>query len=349
MIPRWHSGIETVSGHRFSNPKLMVAVPVIIILICLGGLKSGYALTEEIMPGCHKPSHDMEIAEGDGFIRWFESDICYLTGLVQDNGRKTHGLSGFGVTIRLMREIRFMEHEINRLQDHPSYSSPELGFHVYDTDATGWLHVLHKAVSIRKNLLAFHQDLSFVERVNINELPDGTPLYEPASGKAPKIEEVVETLAGMPLPPEVFRDYRVYILPFSMGEISGLGSKGYMLLGSPLLNCNVMENQTAFTVAHELGHHIYMTVLGTAYEENPTGWDEYMRIRGIPKWTDTGDVNSRGWFESTEETFAEDIRVLFGTCQAASEPHGTIYKDPRQDPVVAERLKEFIDRYVDTC
>lgn len=324
----------------------MLVMLVIMTFLCLGGLKLGFAFTEQIMPGCHKLSHGMEIAEGDGFIRWFEKDLQYLTGVIRDNDMKIHGLtSKLGVTIRLKGEVRFLELEINRLQNHPSYSSPELGFHVYNPDATGWFHVLYKAVSIRKSILASGKDLSLLEGVNVNELPDGTPLYEPAdpaSGKAPKVEEVVETLAGMPLPPAVFRDYRVYILPFSMGEINGLGSKGYMLLGAPPLDCKVIENQTAFTVAHEMGHHIHMTFLGTTYEENPKGWDEYMRIRGIPKWTDAGDVNSTGWFESTEETFAEDVRVLFGTCQAASEPHGTVYGDPRRDPVVAERLKGFM-------
>jgi hypothetical protein len=121
-----------------------------------------------------------------------------------------------------------------------------------------------------------------------------------------------------------------------------------MILGAPPVGCEVAENQTAFTIAHELGHHIHMTLLGSTYEENPKGWDEYMRIRGIPKWTAGGDVNSRAWFESTEETFAEDVRVLLGTGQAASVPHGTAYEDPRANRVMAEELKVFIRRSVYT-
>jgi len=45
--------------------------------------------TEQIMPGCHKLLHGMEIAEGDGFIRWFEKDLQYLTGVIRDNDMKS--------------------------------------------------------------------------------------------------------------------------------------------------------------------------------------------------------------------------------------------------------------------
>lgn len=349
MIPRRDPAIGTAYGHVSLKLGLILTVLVIMTFACFGGLKPGYGLTEESMSRGYNPSSGIEIGDGDGFIPWFESDIRYLTGIIRDNDRKSHVLFGLGVTIRLKGELRFLEQEINRLQGHPSYSDPELGFHVYDTGATGWLHVLYKAAGIRRNLLASHFDPSVVEKANINELPDGTLLCEAALGKVPKVEEVVEALEGMPLPPGVFRDYRVYILPFSMGGISGLGSKGYMLLGTPPLDCKVIENQTAFTVAHEIGHHIHMTFLGATYEENPNGWDEYMRIRGISKWTADGDVNSGDWFESTEETFAEDVRVLFGTRQAASWPHGTVYKDPRRDPVVAEKLREFIRTHACTC
>lgn len=349
MIPTQGPSIQIVCGHVLPKLKLMLTVLVIITFVYFGGLNPVYGIIEQISASGWNPSPGMEIGEADGFIRWFESDMSHLTRIVRDSNGKAHGLSKLGVTMRLRGEIRFLTHEINLLRDNPSYSNPELDFHVYDTDATGWLHVLYKAVDVRKNLLTSHLDPSVVDEANINELPDGTPLYEAAPGKAQKVEEVAQTLGGMTLPPVVCRDYRVYILPFSLGEISGLGAKGYMLLGAPPANCTVMENQTAFTIAHELGHHIHMTFLGATYEENQEGWDEYMRIRGIPVWSADGDVNSRGWFESTEETFAEDVRVLFGTEQAASWPHGTVYKDPRQDPAVVERVREFIDTLTDRC
>lgn len=349
MIPRRDPTIETAYGHGLPKLRLMLTVLVIITFVYSGGLKPGYGITEQIMPGGCNPSLSMEIGKGDGFIRWFERDLSYVTRIVRGHDGKPHGLSGLWVVIRLRGEVRFLEKEIRRLQDNPSYTHPALGFHVYDTDTTGWLHVLYKAADVRGNLLTSHLGPSVVDDANINELPDGTSLYEPASGTLPKVEEIVEELEGMTLPPEVLHDYRVYILPFSLGDISGLGSRGYMLLGAPPASCTVMEHQTAFTIAHELGHHIHMTFLGATYEENPQGWDEYMSIRGIPRWTADGGVNSRGWFESTEETFAEDVRILFGTEQAASWPHGTVYKDPRRDPVVAQRLQVFIDIHTDTC
>jgi len=342
VIPRRDPTGGTVSCHGFLKLKLMLTVLVIITFACFGRLKPGHGITEKIMPEGYNPSPGMEIGDGDGFIPWFEKDLDHVTRIVRENGGKRYGLSGLRDARRIRLEVRFLEREIGRLQDNPTYTHPALGFHIYDTATTGWLHVLHKAADVRRSLLASHLDPSVVDDVNINELPDGTPLYEPEPCRLPKVEEVAETLEGMALPPEAFHNYRAYILPFSLGEISGLGSKGYTLLGAPPANCTVMEHQMAFTVAHELGHHIHMTFLGASYEENPRGWDEYMSIRGIPVWTADGEVNSEDWFESTEETFAEDIRVLFGTRQAASWPHSTVYGDPRRDRVVAERLREFI-------
>jgi hypothetical protein len=343
VIPRREPSTETVCGHVLPKLKLILTVVVIITFVYFGGLKPVCGIIEQISAIGHNLSPGMEIGEGDGFVPWFERDLSYVTHIVLENDGKLNWLSRLKVAMRLRGEVRFLEQEIRRLQDNPSYTHPTLGFHVYDRDATGWLHVLYKAADVRGSLLASHLDPSAVDDVNMNELPDGTPLYEPAPGRLPKAEEVAEKLEGMALPPEVFHDYRVYILPSSLGEISGLGSKGYMLLGAPPVNCTVMEHQMAFTVAHELGHHIHMTFLGASYEENPKGWDEYMSIRGIPVWTADGDVNSGDWFESTEETFAEDIRVLFGTRQAASWPHGTVYKDPRLDPALAKRLQVFVD------
>lgn len=349
MIPRRDPTGGTVYCHGFLKLKLMLTVLVITTFVYFGGSKPVYGIIDRISASGYNPSPDMEIGDADGFIPWFERDLSYVTRIVRENDGKLNRLSGLRVAMRLRGEVRFLEQEIRRLQDNPSYTHPALGFHVYDTDATGWLHVLYKAQDVRKNMLASHLDPSFVDDANINKLTDGTPLYEPELGKLPRVEEVVDALEGITLPAKVFHDYKVYILPFSMGEISGLGSEGYMLLGAPPVNCTVMEHQIAFTIAHELGHHVHMTFLGSTYEENPKGWEEYMSIRGIPLWSADGDINSRAWFESTEETFAEDVRVLFGAKQAASWPHGTVYKDPRRDPAVAQRLKVFIDTLTDTC
>lgn len=350
-IPRQDPVIRTVYGHVYSDLKFVLAILLIATSVCLAGISPGYSFTEEVVVDGDRLSFGATIAEGNGSSQWFDSDMRYLTGSIGNNDGKCRGLSGLRISMRLRREIRFLEHKINGIQDNPTYTHPALGFHVYDADATGWLHVLYKAVNIRRSILASHLDVSVADGADINKLSDGTPLYETVSGNVPEVQEIAETLDEMSaaLPPAIFRDYKVYILPFSMGEISGLGSKGHMLLGTAPVNREIAETQTAFTVAHELGHHIHMTFLGATYEENPKGWDEYMRIRGIPAWTAGGDVNTQTWFRSTEETFAEDVRVLFGTPQAASEPHGTAYEDPRRDPVVAQRLRVFIDKHVDTC
>lgn len=245
----------------------------------------------------------------------------------------------------LEAETASIREQIAWLEANPSYSDPELGFSVYDTHATGWLHVLSIAAHAREELLRTRSEDAAPGTDALYLLGDGTPLYEAAQDKLPEVKDVVDTLRGMALPRAAFAGYRVYLLPLSMGDTSGLGTGGYMLVGAPAAGRRVIVDQVPMTVAHEFGHHIQLMALGASYWDNPRAWRRYMDARGIARWTADGEVNSPAWAASPEETFAEDVRVLFGPDRAASEPHGTRYGDPRMDPALACEIRKLVRAY----
>ncbi|NLS45245.1 MAG: ImmA/IrrE family metallo-endopeptidase [Firmicutes bacterium] len=332
MISRRSLIIRAFRGYGYSCLKPLSTIIILTVFICFYG---------------NMPLLAGTTCKGD-YIEWFNNDVGNLAYIMQNN-KEVNGLFRFVIRVKLRKEIETLENKIALILDNPAYTHPTLGFYIYDPDAAGWLHALYKARNARKHLLSSHLEDFPPENKNINILSDGTPLFEAGPDMVPEIEEVVKTIEGMSLPPVVFRGYKIFILPFSMGEISGLGSKGYMLLGAPPHDHENIRNQVAFTVAHEIGHHIHMTFIGSIYEDNPQLWDEYMEIRGIPKWTTDGNVNSEAWFESTEETFAEDVRVIFGSGEAALWPHCTKYPDPRIDSEITEALRSFICKCIGVC
>lgn len=309
------------------------------------------------------PVNDPAIGQGAGFLDWFERDVKYLRTLGQTlgalSGRGYAGLDDRAVLLsRISCEIARLREAIAYLDERPSYRDPDLGFSVYDTQATGWLHVLDVALRTREDLLSALRspltgwlsaareravcDAAAQEAASLYRLSDGTPLYDADPSRLPQVDEVVRTLRAMDLPRPAFDGYRVYLLPLSMGDVSGLGAEGYTLIGAAAAGREVIANQVAVTVAHEFGHHIQLSALGPTYAANPTTWSRYMSLRGIRGWAADGKVNTEAWASSPEETFAEDVRVLFGPPEASREPFGTAYADPRSDPELAAKAREFI-------
>ncbi|MCR4402497.1 MAG: hypothetical protein NUW12_06895 [Firmicutes bacterium] len=307
------------------------------------------------------PANDPDIGRGGGFVDWLRRDVEYLKSLGSGGGSLVGSdapRDRASLTRELSRDIERLRQEIARLDGTPSYVDGDLGFSVYDTDATGWLHVMSVAMRTREDLAAalgppivwwiagapdhVIREAALRESACLYRLNDGTPLLEADPSRLPRVDEVVSTLRVMDLPPAAFAGYRVYLLPFSMGDLSGLGAEGYALVGAAAAGRDVIANQVPVTVAHEFGHHVQMRALGGTFEADPEGWERYMKLRGIRRWTADGCVNTEAWARSPEETFAEDVRVLFGPPSASQEPHGTAYADPRTDPELATKLRRFI-------
>ncbi len=252
------------------------------------------------------------------------------------------GGGGREVVAEVQAEAAFLRDIVAQLEANPSYIDAELGFSVYDARLTGWLHVSSIAARARDRLLARSSESALPARDALLRLSDGTPLSRADPTRLPEIQEVVETLRAMPLPRDAFAGYRIYLLPFSLGDTSGLGTDEYMLVGAAAAGRDVIADQIPVTVAHEMGHRIQLVCLGHSYWHNPIGWKRYMDARGIPAWSDDGEVNTSAWAMSPEETFAEDVRVLFGPERAASEPHGSAYGDPRRDKALEAEVRKVI-------
>jgi hypothetical protein len=104
-------------------------------------------------------------------------------------------------------------------------------------------------------------------------------------------------------------------------------------------NKDKSPEQLQVTLLHELGHHIHSRFMPFTAGLPGNLWDDYLGIRGS-EWHKAGAVNSAAWSDSSEETFAEDFRLLFGKNQFY---YGDIsLGDPRDNPETASRLRKFI-------
>lgn len=267
---------------------------------------------------------------------WYQADLRHLADLSR--------LSATELRRRLREERDLLDREFARLDRTGAYADPR-GFRVYGPAVTGRLHALALARQNRQNLL---------EGFPLARLPGpeavftigGYRLYRTLPRKFARQDEVVRALQGMRLPDAALSGYRVYLLPGSLGHVSGVGGSGYALLGGEPLTERLVDHQAASTVTHEFGHHLSLSRLGGHLREAPWEWGRYLKLRGIPAWREDGEVKTENWTRSPEETLAEDVRVLFGTPEAASLPYDAGYGDPRSDPALRHEVEEFLHSLV---
>lgn len=230
--------------------------------------------------------------------------------------------------------------ELSRLDREGAYADPR-GFRVYGPAVTGQLHALALALQNRQELLA---------GLPADRLPGpeavatigGYRLYRTLTRKFASRDAVVKALQGLNLPDSAFAGYRVYLLPGSLGDVSGLGGAGYSLLAAEPLTERLVGEQAASTATHEFGHHLSLSRLGGHLNEAPGGWGRYLKLRNIPGWREDGLVNTEAWARSPEEALAEDVRVLFGAAEAAALPYDAAYPDPRRDPALRRQVEGFL-------
>lgn len=150
--------------------------------------------------------------------------------------------------------------------------------------------------------------------------------------------QVLTELDGEKLPATFLADFRVYLLPSGTPEISGLGGAGFAMISAPNIREKSIE-QLRVTLLHELGHHLHSSFMPPINGQPSPLWEAYHEIRG-GEWQGPGNVNTIEWSSSSEETFAEDFRMLFGKDQWY---YGDIdLGDPREQPEVAAKLKQFM-------
>ena len=207
------------------------------------------------------------------------------------------------------------------------------GFKVYSPEETG-------------DLLKYYRDLQagldYLNRGHVGDIKDWQGYFLDKEGRTAYSREeafqIMTELGQTDLPSAFLSDLRVYLLPYGVPEISGLGNAGYVMVSAPTVQEKSIE-QLRVTLLHEIGHHIHSSFMpAQAGQINPL-WEDYHEIRG-GQWHGPGGVNTFAWSSSSEETFAEDFRMLFGKDQWY---YGDIdLGDPRVEPKVAAKLKKFI-------
>ncbi|NPV53800.1 MAG: hypothetical protein HPY71_09800 [Firmicutes bacterium] len=250
----------------------------------------------------------------------------------------------------LQQEIRAIRDNIIKIeQTGAAYVDPRRQYRIYDPSTTGRLYALHAGLKAREWLIASGFSLSPGAIWNSERVWDeGHKLQPTPPQKYAQVSEVARALNEIDLPDEAFIGYRVYLLPYSMGNTSGEGGPGYSIIASEPAGVDLIPNQVYLTVTHEFGHHLHLTYIGEDYASNPMLWRKYMDIRGIPRWSSDGEVKTAAWKNSPEEAFAEDVKVLLGGREAREDAYLAGYGDPRTDPAKAKRLAAFFRQLVST-
>ncbi len=155
-------------------------------------------------------------------------------------------------------------------------------------------------------------------------------------------EQVIRVLAELnhnKVPKAFLKGLSIYILPYTIPGVSGLGGPGYILLSAQNIHETLIDNQLSVTLYHEIGHHVNFTFMPKDNHQGDALWAEFLKIRG-GTWHGPGDVNTGVWGISSEETFAEDFRMLFGNNQ----PYfgDLALGDPRIDSRKTAREKIFL-------
>lgn len=232
----------------------------------------------------------------------------------------------------IVSELKAIKKRIERFEELNGVSGTN-GFKVYSAEETG-------------QLIKYYQDLraglEYLNRGSVTTIKDWEGyLLEERGRTAYNSNEAVQVLTELDqtnLPSVFLTDFRVYLLPSGIPEISGLGGAGYALISAPVKKEKSIE-QLRVTLLHELGHHLHSSFMPSFDGQPNPLWEAYHEIRG-GEWHGPGKVNTLAWSSSSEETFAEDFRMLFGKDQWY---YGDIdLGDPREQPEVAAKLKGFM-------
>ncbi|MGE5575675.1 MAG: hypothetical protein ACM3TT_00580 [Syntrophothermus sp.] len=270
------------------------------------------------------------------FEEWYRWDVGHVNELMA--GYAADPASGGKLLASEMKEI---DTEIQRIQEEEAYVHPVRKFRVYPPQVTGKLHVLFLALQSRDRLLVSGPLGGPPRPEDLYRLGDFR-LYPTTTAKYPSVSQAIEALEEIRLPERFFYGYRVYLLPYSLGEIGGEGGNGYSFISAEPADTDLIDDHVFVTLTHEFGHNLQLRYLGGSYGDNPGLWDEYMKIRKIPGWRNDGEVQTRDWALSPEEAFAEDVRVLFGSRKAVADFYDSAYADPRSDRNMRQTLERFI-------
>jgi hypothetical protein len=233
-------------------------------------------------------------------------------------------------------EINRLIIQVNQLEKESGFSGKE-GYLVYSPRITAQLFSIYQGLYFRLHYLNMgdtHVDSGQWEGYPFDKI--NVQSYSVNDVSVNDVSEVIEELSKNGVPRPLLNQFHIFLLPDSIPEISGLGGAGFAMISAV---AEPLTDQLKVTLDHEIGHHIHLSFMPEDSMDGKINWNKYLTLRG-GGWHGPGKVNTMDWNNSSEETFAEDFRMLFGKDQPY---YGDItLGDPRVNLQQADNLKTFI-------
>lgn len=235
----------------------------------------------------------------------------------------------------IVADIRQAVANVEQMEETLGQKNPS-GYVVYGAEETARLFQVYQALQAR---------LSYLREGVADESLQwaGNPLANSGKVLSYRPQQVRRALDGLEgkIPAVFLKDYRIFLTPFALSGISGMGGAGFSLIFSLPESFGASDADLTVTLYHELGHNVHLS-----YMPEDTGWGrelwkEYHDFRG-GSWQDAGAAGTGAWSASSEETFAEDFRMVFGEAQPFFEDMAL--GDPRAQSGVVEAFKAFVER-----
>lgn len=268
-----------------------------------------------------------EIAVGVAVLAMFIGSLSYLSQLSGDNPLSAQSKA------ELVEETQDLIEQIEDLEATAG-TKEAAGYRIYSADTTGKLWSLYREAQERVNLLNTGK-VAAGDGID-DYLLSAEPLENPY--QVEQVREAMDTLLDR-IPEDFFKDYRIYLAPLAVSGVSGQGGPGFSLIYAISDTFQPTETDLRVTLYHEAGHHIQLGRMPAGTKRGKELWAEYHQFRG-GSWKVAGKANTVAWSESSEETFAEDFRMIFGEDQ----PYfgDMALGDPRDDSEVISRFEQFV-------
>jgi hypothetical protein len=236
----------------------------------------------------------------------------------------------------IQKQVLFLANEIASSEQNLGYTGIQ-GYKLYSAKETAKLLEMDQALGLR---------LHYLEQGNCNfNLRQWNGYFFNKIKSQPyditQVNPLLSELAKK-IPGSLLKQLKIFILPYPIKDIAGLGGSGYDLISAYPASETLSQanDDLKVTLIHEIGHHIHLSFMPENTIRGKELWNQYLKICG-GKWHGPGAVNTKAWSNSSEETFAEYFRMLFG---GKNQPFfGDItLGDPRINPHKADRLIQFV-------
>lgn len=318
-------GIKQLRGVRFALSLFALFVGAFL----LSGFYAAHTYVGNAMHMLDTTVPAVATGESGHMVAWWSADADHVEALVAEWPASLPTLIG---------EALLLWGEQFGLRNAESIDGAG-GYTIVPPSSAGTLHLLSASIKARLNAIVHRWDRAQSD-TDLTHLR-GYPILLDGAVDAVDPDEVLRIIDELRLPASVFEGYRIVLLPFALERTAGLGAEGEAIIGAAPATGATNPHRTAYTLLHELGHHIHFTYMDNARNGDHL-WDEYMKLRGIEEWIASGSVGTQAWFHSAQETFAEDFRILFGPREVRDIPHGTAFGDPRNLPDGGEAVRTFI-------